>query len=233
MEGRSRGGGSCWLGATILQFAGRNSCMFRRFGQNPGAPPRDDVPLRRVPKCTVSRRWFAVIVCDSFTRSNYTQRFFLGNRLRCLCGNATVAVAMRFAMKNGQICFSLRKFLAISLAIQKIASDRGCDAVVHLAADSTQPPRFEEKKVRFCRRAVLANAQYDWTTGVLDNGNEWRKFRAVPRLYPLRSLVCTLFNKGGSRGAFRLPGGGGDHFHCAVEPSPGHIRCRFWLRVSL
>ena len=32
-------------------------------------------------------------------------------------------------------------------------------------------------------------AQYDWTTGVLDNGNEWRKFRAVPRLYPLRSLV--------------------------------------------
>ena len=62
--------------------------------------------------------------------------------------------------------------------------------------------------------------------GVLDNGNEWRKFRAVPRPYPLRSLVCTLFNKGGSRGAFRLPGAGGDHFHCAVEPLPGHIRCR-------
>ena len=70
------------------------------------------------------------------------------------------------------------------------------------------------------------HAQYDWTTGVLDNGNEWRKFRAVPRLYPLRSLVCTLFNKGGSRGAFRLPAAGGDHFHCTVEPSPGHIRYR-------
>ena len=73
--------------------------------------------------------------------------------------------------------------------------------------------------------------QYDWTTGVPDNGNEWRKFRTVPRLYPLRSLVCTLFNKGRSRGAFRLPGAGGDHFHCTVEPSPGHIRCRhlsFW-----
>ena len=68
-------------------------------------------------------------------------------------------------------------------------------------------------------------AQYDWTTGVLDNGNEWRKFRAVPRLYPLRFLVCTLFNKGGSRGAFRLPGVRGDHFHCTVELSPGHIRC--------
>ena len=39
---------------------------------------------------------------------------------------------MHFAMKNGQICVSLRKFLAISPAIQKIASDCGCDAVVHL-----------------------------------------------------------------------------------------------------
>ena len=35
----------------------------------------------------------------------------------------------------------------------------------------------------------------------------------------------TLFTKGGKRGAFRLPGEGGDHFHCAVEPSSGHIWC--------
>ena len=46
-----------------------------------------------------------------------------------------VAVAMRFAMKNGKIC-SLRKFLAISPAIQEIASDCGCDAVVHLGPDT-------------------------------------------------------------------------------------------------
>ena len=46
-----------------------------------------------------------------------------------------------------------------------------------------------------------------------------------PRLYLLRSLVCTLFNKGGSRRVFRLPGAGGDHFHCTVEPLPGHIQC--------
>ena len=39
---------------------------------------------------------------------------------------------MHFAMKNGKICFSLPKFLAISPAIQKIASDCGRDAVVHL-----------------------------------------------------------------------------------------------------
>ena len=77
-----------------------------------------------------------------------------------------------------------------------------------------------------CDLCSKIHAQYDWTTRVPDNGNEWRKFRAVPRLYPLHSLVCTLFNKGGSRRAFRLPGAGGDHFHCAVEPSPGHIRCQ-------
>ena len=72
---------------------------------------------------------------------------------------------------------------------------------------------------------ALLGDRYDWTTGVPDDGNDWRKFRAVPRSYPLRSLVCTLFNKGGNRRAFRLPGEGGDHFHCTVEPSSGHIRC--------
>ena len=46
-----------------------------------------------------------------------------------------VAIAMHVVMKNGQICFSLRKFLAISSAIQKIASDCGRDAVVHLGVE--------------------------------------------------------------------------------------------------
>ena len=40
-------------------------------------------------------------------------------------------------------------------------------------------------------------------------------------------LFCTLFNRAGSRRVFRLPGAGRDHFHCTVEPSSGHIRCRF------
>ena len=43
---------------------------------------------------------------------------------------------------------------------------------------------------------------------------------------PCVPLFSTLFNRGGNRRAFRLPRGGGDHFHCALEPSPGHIRCR-------
>ena len=58
-----------------------------------------------------------------------------------------------------------------------------------------------------------------------DNGNEWRKF-------PLHPLVLYLFNRGGSRRAFRPPGAGGDHFHCTVEPSPGHIRCRPYCAIS-
>ena len=59
-------------------------------------------------------------VCDSFMRSNCAQRFFLGNRLRLQSAvDDMVAVAMHFAMKNGLNCFSLRKFLAISPAIQK------------------------------------------------------------------------------------------------------------------
>ena len=45
-------------------------------------------------------------------------------------------------------------------------------------------------------------------------------------------LFCTLFIKGGNRRAFRLPGEGGDHFHCTVEPSPGHIRCRSNTELS-
>ena len=43
---------------------------------------------------------------------------------------------------------------------------------------------------------------------------------------PCAPLFCALFNRGGNRRASRLPGEGGDHFHCTVEPSPGHIRCR-------
>ena len=86
--------------------------------------------------------------------------------------------------------------------------------------------RQEEEK----HKDLLSIAQYDWTTGAPDNGIEWRKYRVVPRSHPLRPLFCALFNRGGNRRAFRLPGEGGDHFHCTVEPSPGHIRCRYSFR---
>ena len=66
----------------------------------------------------------------------------------------------------------------------------------------------------------------------LDNRGtgQWKWIEEVPRrtsLVPLCvPLFCTLFNRGGNRSAFRLPGAGGEHFHCTVEPSSGHIRCR-------
>ena len=49
---------------------------------------------------------------------------------------------------------------------------------------------------------------------------------------PCVPLFCTLFNVVGNRRAFRLPGEGGDHFHCTVEPSPGHIRCQKTKRAQ-
>ena len=46
-------------------------------------------------------------------------------------------------------------------------------------------------------------------------------------LAPLASpcLILSLLSVE-AEGPFSLPGEGGDHFHCAVEPSSGHIRCR-------
>ena len=65
-----------------------------------------------------------------------------------------VAVAMRFAMKDGKIRFSLRNFLAISSAIQKLASDCGCDAVVHLALDWGFWWSFSWSKLLWCSKLL-------------------------------------------------------------------------------
>ena len=50
------------------------------------------------------------------------------------------------------------------------------------------------------------HAQDDWKTRVPDNGNEWRKFRVVPRSHSLRPLVFCFFTQAGNRRGFRLPG---------------------------
>ena len=89
----------------------------------------------------------------------------------------------------------------------KFASDCECDGLVHsvpwilwvrmgsnILAFSVAFLAFYRKKARKGRAGFEFHAQYDWTNGAPDNGNEWRKFRAVPRSYPLRSLgVCTFF----------------------------------------
>ena len=38
---------------------------------------------------------------------------------------------------------------------------------------------------KFCRSSLRIHAQYDWTTGAPDNGNEWRKFPCRTSLVPL------------------------------------------------
>ena len=103
-----------------------------------------------------------------------------------------------------------------------------------VARTTSHSPEFRRTSPTFTRVLVKSNcsnvhAQYDWTTGMPDNGNEWRKFRVVPRLCPFASplVLYTFITGGGNRMAFTLPVEGRDHFHCTVEPSPGHIRCRY------
>ena len=43
---------------------------------------------------------------------------------------------------------------------------------------------------------------------------------------PCVPLFCTSFNRVGNKERLDYQGRAGDHFHCTVEPSPGHIRCR-------
>ena len=76
--------------------------------------------------------------------------------------------------------------------------------------------------------SFFEGAQYDWTAGGPYNGNEWRKCRVVPHTHPWRPLFYACYHGSGSKGAFRLPGVMWDRFRCTVEPSPGHIRCRFF-----
>ena len=165
---------------------------------------------------------------------------------------------MRFAMKNDQICFSLLKFLAISPAIQKIATDCGCDAVVHLVQPQypsckrqpfvflttscasffpsfsplpTVPWGFEGSPHREERRNFsmpdMTGRPGRGTMGMNGGSSSMYLVRT-----PCVRLFCTLFNGGGNRRAFRLPGEDGDHFHCTVEPSPGDIRCRISLKMA-
>ena len=43
--------------------------------------------------------------------------------------------------------------------------------------------------------------RYDRTSGGLYDGNEWRKYRVVPRTHPLRSCISACFNRSGSKRA--------------------------------
>ena len=61
-----------------------------------------------------------------------------------------------------------------------------------------------------------------YRTMEMNGGSSAPYLACTPRV----PLFCTSFGRGGYTSAFRLPAPGRDHFHCTVEPSPGHIRCR-------
>ena len=91
------------------------------------------------------------------------------------------------------------------------------------------PGMFTQNEKETRLQLTKLGDQYEWTTVVSDKRNEWRKpasYLARTPCIPLTSLVT----RGGNRRAFRLPQEGGDHFHCTVEPSPGHIRSREEVR---
>ena len=75
--------------------------------------------------------------------------------------------------------------------------------------------------------ARFFHAHYDWTTRVLEmemHGGSSAPYLACTPCVP---LFCTLFEKGVETEALLdYQGWAGDHVHCTVEPSPGHIRCR-------
>ena len=45
-----------------------------------------------------------------------------------------------------------------------------------------------------------------------DLGNVWRKYRGVPRAYPLLPPICAYFHRVGNKERFGLPGAGGGSF---------------------
>ena len=56
---------------------------------------------------------------------------------------------------------------------------------------------------------IKFHAQYDWTTGVPDNGNAWRKYRVVPRAYPSHPLICPYFHRVGNKDVLDYQGRAG------------------------
>ena len=82
---------------------------------------------------------------------------------------------MRSAMKNGQTCFSLRKFLAISSAIlAKIASDCSCDAVVHLDWEL-----IRELRLSYCSSREMPFREWNFVFG-----ESHSQFQELLREYP-------------------------------------------------
>ena len=91
-----------------------------------------------------------------------------------ICSDFPVFIRFAFLVFwSAPICSNLLRFLPICFRTNQNKSGKPLSA----------GPFASSRKV---------HASYDWTTGVPDNGYEWRKFRVVPRSRPLRPLVFLL-----------------------------------------
>ena len=99
--------------------------------------------------------------------------------------------------------FSLSR--PIKSTYEELSPKRVRDTIWTFPEESGKPPGLETPRFSFsqkspgCRpglyNALLAgriHAQYDWTTGVPNNGNAWRKIHVVPRSHPLASPCSVL-----------------------------------------
>ena len=115
---------------------------------------------------------------------NFRPRIFLLN------------IMFKLSWNHKQLCCYIQERLGA--AVQKsLWSDLSCRIITLAGVILAKLDLFSARRVTCldlpCDLVGVAvgmfHAQYDWTTGVPDNGNEWRKFRAATRSYPLRSLV--------------------------------------------
>ena len=64
---------------------------------------------------------------------------------------------------------------------------------------------------KYPKKSKKIHARYDWTTG------RWT-METFGGIY-------VYFHRVGDKERSRPPEAGGEHFHCAMDPSPGHILC--------
>ena len=88
-------------------------------------------------------------------------------------------------------------------------------------------PRLPTTSSREFQKGATIHAQYEWTTGVPDNGMIEEEVPRRTSLVPL-AFPCFVLRLVGleTKNVLDYQGRAGDHFHCTVERSPGHIRCR-------
>ena len=97
------------------------------------------------------------------------------------------------------------------------------DFPVHCnCSEAPRSQRFVQKdfKNEGCRSQIIYSGtdmtgRPGYRTMEMIGGSSASYLARTPRV----PLFSTLFNRGGNRRAFRLPGAGGDHCQCTVEPS--------------